>query len=656
MKNILRSALLSMGTLSLFSVGARAQGWYPQISGSGNVFSGVCFVDDNTGWAVSNSGDIIHTVNGGTTWTSQISNVSNVLTGVMFTDANNGHVVGNSGVILRTTNGGASWTNLTVGSTFLNHVAFTGSGTGRAVGDGGVVLKSTDGGGSWTPLAGLTGSLRSVSFLNATTAVIVGGGGAIYRTTNGGSTWSAQSGATSNDLNDASFADLNNGTAVGDNGAIVHTTNGGTIWTLQSSGTNSSLNGVHIVNATRGFAVGANGTILRTTDGGATWIGQASGANHILNDVVFTGANAGTIVGAGGTVLRTSTGGIDCGPTVISLSPAVLSDGTGGVPQSQTITASGGTGPYSFAITSASLPAGLSLSAPGVVSGTPLAVGQFSFTVTASDGNNCQGNRLYSMTINCPVIGVNPTTLPHGTAGTSFNQAISGSAGVSPRAFGITGGSLSPGLSLRPGGEISGIPTSIGTFGFIVTVTDAEGCTGSRSYTLVIDCPVLTFSPSSLPSGTMAVAYTQTITAGAGSAPYSFTVTSGTLPPGLTLAPNGVLSGTPSVSASFTFTVTAHDAQGCTSANNYSVTINCPTITLSPSALLGGTAGSLYSQTITSGGGTPPYTFQVGAGSFPNGLTLSSSGEISGTPSLPGTFNFTVIAQDDHQCSGFATT
>jgi hypothetical protein len=86
-------------------------------------------------------------------------------------------------------------------------------------------------------------------------------------------------------------------------------------------------------------------------------------------------------------------------------------------------------------------------------------------------------------------------------------------------------------------------------------------------------CPVITLSPTPPPGGTVGVAYSQPITASGGAVPYTFTVTSGTLPDGLTLTPAGVLSGTPTTNGTFTFTVRATDASGCFAALSYTVSI-----------------------------------------------------------------------------------
>jgi hypothetical protein len=78
----------------------------------------------------------------------------------------------------------------------------------------------------------------------------------------------------------------------------------------------------------------------------------------------------------------------------------------------------------------------------------------------------------------------------------------------------------------------------------------------------------------------------------------------------------------------------------------------CPSVTLTPPSLANGTVGVIYNQTITASGGTAPYNFAVAFGALPAGLTLSSSGQLSGTPAAAGGFNFAVIVTDLNECSG----
>jgi hypothetical protein len=110
---------------------------------------------------------------------------------------------------------------------------------------------------------------------------------------------------------------------------------------------------------------------------------------------------------------------------------------------------------------------------------------------------------------------------------------------------------------------LSGTPTQAGTYTFTVTATDTQNGTGSRTYTVTINpAPVtIVVAPPSLPNGRVGAAYSQTISAAGGAAPYTFAVTSGALPAGLTIDPtSGVISGSPTTEGPFTFTVTATDS------------------------------------------------------------------------------------------------
>ncbi|MBA4312779.1 MAG: hypothetical protein C0417_09135 [Chlorobiaceae bacterium] len=182
------------------------------------------------------------------------------------------------------------------------------------------------------------------------------------------------------------------------------------------------------------------------------------------------------------------------------------------------------------------------------------------------------------LTINnssCPTITLSPTTLPDGSLGNLYSQTIIASGGATPYSYSISSGTLPGGISLSSGGILSGTPITSGSYNFAITAADQNTCTGSQPYTLIIGgCPSITLSPSTLPSGMVSSAYNQTITASGGTAPYSFSVTSGSLPSGLSLTSLGVLSGTPSSSGTYNFTVTASDASLCIGTLPYSVVIN----------------------------------------------------------------------------------
>ena len=320
---------------------------------------------------------------------------------------------------------------------------------------------------------------------------------------------------------------------------------------------------------------------------------------------------------------------------------------------SQAFTASGGVGPYSYALVG-TLPAGISFSDNSLI-GTPTAPGSYNFTVTATDtGSTGTGapfsvSENYTLTVGAPTVSVDPPTLPAASAGVAYSQTLTASGGVAPYSFTVNAGSLPSGLNLTAGGVLSGTPSASGTFNFTVTASDANGQTGAAAYTLTIAVPTLNLSPGTLPAGTAGSTYTQTLVLSGGIAPYVVTQ-SGTLPAGLSFN-TGTLSfsGTPTEAGNFNLSITASDSTGGTAAtvtNNYTLTIASPTLALTPAALPTGTAGIAYHQTLTASGGIAPYRYAVSAGSLPAGLSLTAAGQLSGTPTVAGSFTFSVTATD----------
>ena len=267
---------------------------------------------------------------------------------------------------------------------------------------------------------------------------------------------------------------------------------------------------------------------------------------------------------------------LQVGAPTIAIDPATLPNATAGTAYSAALSASGGVGPYGFALTAGTLPAGLTLSSAGVLSGAPTESGTFGLTVTATDANGQTGARAYSLTVGTGGLSISPTTLPAATAGVAYSQALTASGGVAPYSFSVTGGALPAGVSLSASGLLSGTPASAGSFNFDVTVTDATGGTPSTatvSYTLAVSSPTITVTPATLANGVVGQSYSQSLAASGGTAPYSFSVGAGTLPAGLSLAAGGEISGTPTAAGTYGFTVVATDAQNFTGSVTYSVTV-----------------------------------------------------------------------------------
>ena len=397
------------------------------------------------------------------------------------------------------------------------------------------------------------------------------------------------------------------------------------------------------------FAVTAGALPAGVTFDGAT--GVLSGTPTVVGTFPFS-VTATDSLGCTGTLATTLT--VSC-PT-ITISPASLSNGTAGVAYGPaTLTQTGGVGVVTYAVTTGALPAGLTLTSAGLLSGTPTVTGTFSFTVTATDANACTGTQSYTLVVECPVITVSPASLSNGTAGAAYGPVtLTQAGGVGAVTYAVTAGALPAGITLTTAGVLSGTPTVTGTFNFTVTATDANGCTGTRALTLVVECPVITVSPASLSNATAGTAYgpvTLTQTGGVGAVTYA--VTAGAMPTGVSLTTAGVLTGTPTVTGTFSFTVTATDANGCTGTRAYTLVVECPVITVTPATLPGGTTGIAYSQSVGSTGGVGASTYTIGLGALPAGLLLDgATGAITGTPTAAGTFNFTVVATDGNGCMG----
>jgi len=343
-------------------------------------------------------------------------------------------------------------------------------------------------------------------------------------------------------------------------------------------------------------------------------------------------------------------------PATISLAPVTLPAAVRAAAYSTTLTASGGTAPYAYSVTSGTLPLGLSLSAAGVLSGTPAATGSFTFTVAAVDANAASGSRTYTLSVDVGALQVAPLTLGDATAGVSYNSVLSGSGGTGPYSFAVTSGTLTPGLSLASNGVLTGVPSHVGTYTFTVRMTDSQSLTATRTYDHKVVVSALSISPGLLSDATYAKSYSAHLSASGGTAPYTFAVAGGALPSGLALSAAGELSGAPTAWGTYSFSVAASDPYGSSGTYPYTLVVAAPTLVVTPDTLYPATADLFYSATLTTSGGVGAYAYTLVSGSFPAGLSLTPDGTLSGLPDdVPGLYTFTVRATDSHGAAGTKT-
>jgi len=324
----------------------------------------------------------------------------------------------------------------------------------------------------------------------------------------------------------------------------------------------------------------------------------------------------------------------------LSITPSTLPGVTLGGAYSQSLTATGGTPPYTWSIAAGALPKGISLSAAGSITGTAEVAGTFPFTVQVADSTGATATKPYSIVVSGGLAITTPATLPNASLNASYAQALTATGGTPPYTWSLAAGSQLPkGLALSTGGVIAGTPTAGGTFQFTLTVTDSVSNAASQQFTLIVGG--LTIAPTTLPGGKVGASYSQALTVTGGTPPYTFTVSVGSLPPGIALS-GAVIGGTPTVPGSYTFTVQVTDSASATATQQFTIVITGLLITTS-SALPTAVVGAAYSQTLSAAGGTPPYTW---SGTMPAGLTLSAAGAITGSPTAAGTFQFTLTVTD----------
>ena len=333
-------------------------------------------------------------------------------------------------------------------------------------------------------------------------------------------------------------------------------------------------------------------------------------------------------------------------PPLQIITPNTLPPGTVGIAYVAVISSGGGRGTFNYSLAGGSLPPGLALLPGGAINGTPSTPGTFPFTVQVSDGTST-ASADFSILIKPAALTVTgPASIPSVAAGSAVAVKFGATGGVPPYVF-SSSGSLPGGTSLSRDGALSGTASAPGSFNFTILVVDSQGTQASKSFSITITSGQLTIV-GSLGDGQVGVAYSGRVIASGGKPPYTLTLSG--LPGGLTFD-GSIVSGTPTLAGTYTVTANATDAAGAQVSQTFTINITAGALTITGS-LGEGFTGVPYTASLSASGGAAPYTFSFNG--LPAGLTGTSAGAVSGTPTTVGSFAVKATVTDAKGLTGIA--
>lgn len=314
-------------------------------------------------------------------------------------------------------------------------------------------------------------------------------------------------------------------------------------------------------------------------------------------------------------------------------------------PYSLTIGAQSSGGIANWTISGGKLPPGLSLQASNTatISGVPTQAGTFGFTLQAQDYTIPQ-----TATANISIVvdnhlAITKATLKNGGQNQTYLDSFTAVNGTPPLHWSVSG-NFPPGLTVNAAsGQVAGMPSNFGGFAYGVSVTDSSSSVESDSGQGILNIAEQLQIVGSLGPAYIGQDYYSGFSAIGGSWPYSWTVVSGSLPSGLSLAQAGDIVGIPMQLGASSFTLQVTDSGSPPYILTQAATLQVvPTLLsvlgdpLSPAPV-----GVPYHSQVPANGGTPPYSWSISSGQLPLGLALDpSTGNIDGTPTQVGTYNF----------------
>jgi hypothetical protein len=243
-------------------------------------------------------------------------------------------------------------------------------------------------------------------------------------------------------------------------------------------------------------------------------------------------------------------------------------------------------------------------------------------------------------------------SLPKGKVQTTYQASLAVTGGTVPYSWSIASGQLSSGLSLDSAtGTISGIPTEVGNSSFKVQIKDSSNSPQTAIQTLAITVDSISsgleISKTSLPKVRIQSPYQASLSATGGTTPYSWSLSSGLLPAGLSLSSTGTISGIATTAGSRSFEVTVTDANAIATTGNFTISVTGISIlSLLTNGLNLGFIQQPYSLVFAAAGGTAPYTWKLVSGQLPSGVTLNSDGQLTGIPTQAGQYSVSFQVSD----------
>jgi hypothetical protein len=338
-------------------------------------------------------------------------------------------------------------------------------------------------------------------------------------------------------------------------------------------------------------------------------------------------------------------GSITIRPGAVSiLNTCPLQDGTVGAFYSVPLLATGSSSGYVWSVDDPySLPPGVGLSQSGRLAGVPLAPGTYIFNLhahTAALSTTQAAQSLCRMTVQPAAVQMTSgCALPNATVGVPYSQVLSTDGGYGPYLYSLVG-QLPLGLALTPSGLVAGTPLIADTFPFQVSVTDSRGGQTAQSCSVTVNSPAFKLaSVCPLPAAVTGIAYNATLPTG-----YVWSL-SGTLPSGLALSPDGGISGTPMSTSSSRFLLIATDPNGNQAGQVCSLAVTRGSLAVTGCPLPDAASGESYQGSLSALGGSSPYTF-TWAGTLPPGITVSTTGFVSGSTTAAGSYPFSVTVRE----------